>query len=307
MFTTATLIGWIPRRPRALRVMTGAALATLLLAPAASKAQAAFYDDTADGRLVDVQVQVDGMGTSPLYLAPGRFDRQYFQAFQGRNYSLVLRNNTGERVGVLLTVDGLNVISGSQSNLSHNEAMYVLDPWESATIRGWRTSLNSVRRFVFVDEERSYAERSGQANGDLGWIRVLSFREQRPWWEPRAQVRDDQKDGRGDLDGGAPEAQRKAPMTQDQPAPREGVQSAPSPSRNFADGQDSNPGTGWGEHRYDPVNRTEFAAAADPSDRITLRYEYVDGLRALGIRIGRHGRLWDRERGQLGFAQAPRW
>jgi hypothetical protein len=348
MFTTVTLIGWLraalewarvrlnaspfaaqtsfmqaldpcripapapiptPRRPRVMRVMAGAALAALLLAPGASKAQAAVFDATADGRLVDVQVQVDGRGTSPLYVAPGRFDRQYFQAFEGRNYSLVLRNNTGERVGVLVTVDGLNVISGNRSNLSRTESMYVLDPWESATIRGWRTSLNNVRRFVFVDEEHSYAERSGQANGDLGWIRVLAFNEQRPWWEPRAHVRDrdEERGGPEPLDGGAPELQRQPPTAKGQAAPREGVQSAPSPSRNFADGQDSNPGTGWGEHRYDPVNRTEFTAAAYPMDRITLRYEYASGLRALGIRIGGRERLWNRERGQLGFAQPPRW
>jgi len=334
MFTIATLIGWLrlglewtrvrlttspfavqtqaldpcrvpapapipmPRRPRVMRVMAGAALAALMLAPAA-KAQNVRFDDTADGRLVDVQVQVDGHGTSPLFMAPGKFDRQYFQAFEGRNYSLVLHNNSGERVGVLIAVDGLNVISGDRSSLSRNESMYVLDPWGSATIRGWRTSIDGVRRFVFVDEEQSYAERSGQANGDLGWIRVLAFREQHQWWEPRAQVRDQDEDSRRELDGD----RQQPPATKS--APREGI--APSPSRNFADDQHSNPGTGWGDQRYDPVNRTVFIAEAAPTDRITLRYEYEDGLRALGIRIGRHQRLWERERGQLGFAQAPRW
>jgi hypothetical protein len=130
---------------------------------------------------VDVQIQVDGR-VAPLYLAPGHFDRRYFQAFRGRNYSLVVRNNTGRRVGVLIAVDGLNVLNGEISNLSGQESMYVLDPYERAEIRGWRTSLDDVRRFVFVDEERSYAERSDKANGDMGWIRVLSFREQRTWW-----------------------------------------------------------------------------------------------------------------------------
>jgi hypothetical protein len=289
-----------PRRPRVMRVMAGMALAALMLAPAA-KAQSMRFDDTADGRLVDVQVQVDGRGTSPLFMAPGRFDRQYFQAFEGRNYSLVLHNNSGERVGVLIAVDGLNVISGDRSSLSRNESMYVLDPWGSATISGWRTSLDGVRRFVFVDEDQSYAERSGQANGDLGWIRVLAFREQHQWWEPRAQVRDQDEDSRRELDGG----RQQPPAAKGQAAPREGI--APTPSRNFADDEHSNPGTGWGDQRYDPVNRTVFTAEAYATDRITLRYEYADGLRALGIRIGRHERLWDRERGQLGFAQAPRW
>src|SRR5439155_442973 len=102
---------------------------------------------------------------------PSGSDRLYFQAFKGRNYSLVVRNNTGRRVGVLIAVDGLNVVTGERSSLSRNESMYVLDPNERAVIRGWRTSLDQVRRFVFVDEEHSYAERTDQANGDLGWIR----------------------------------------------------------------------------------------------------------------------------------------
>jgi hypothetical protein len=208
-------------------------------------------------------------------------------------------------------VDGLNVISGTRSSLSKNESMYVLDAWGSATIRGWRTSLSDVRRFVFVDEERSYAQRSGQANGDLGWIRVLAFREQRPFWEPRAQLRDerDRKDeGEETPYGGAPEAERRqAPEAKGQAEPREGTDQAPSPSRSYADEQNSNPGTGWGDHRYDPVNRTVFTAEAYPMDRITLRYEYASGLRALGIHVGDRNRVWERERGQLGFAQPPRW
>src|SRR6185369_16522851 len=143
------------------------------------------YNDTwVDGRLVDVQLRVDGV-EAPLFYAPGRFDRHYVQAFAGRNYSVVLKNNTGRRIAVLLAVDGLNVVNGEMSNLRSTEPMYVLGPWEQATIRGWRSSLDEVRRFVFVDERRSYAQRTGQANSDMGWIRVLAFREQLPWWQSR--------------------------------------------------------------------------------------------------------------------------
>ena len=125
------------------------------------------YNDTwVDGRLVDVQLRVDGV-EAPLFYAPGRFDRHYVQAFAGRNYSVVLKNNTGRRIAVLLAVDGLNVVNGEMSNLRSTEPMYVLGPWEQATIRGWRSSLDEVRKFVFVDERRSYAQRTGQANSDM--------------------------------------------------------------------------------------------------------------------------------------------
>jgi hypothetical protein len=299
----------VPRRPKALAAVMVAALATVATLPNVSLAQ--WYPDqesnnvdaTVDGRLVDVQVQVEGMGTVPLYTASGRFDRHYFQAFRGRNYSLVVRNNTNRRVGVLLAVDGLNAISGERSTLSRNESMYVLDPFESTVIRGWRTSLDHVRRFVFVDEQRSYAERTGQANGDMGWIRVLAFREQRPFWDVPGKIRSWDRGDEPVPYGEGNELQKGA-----KPEGLEGLDRAPAPTAKSFGSEPSNPGTGWGDPRRDPVSRTQFTAEAVPVDQIILRYEYASGLRALGIHFwnGR-GRTWERERGELGFAQPPGW
>lgn len=296
----------------------GAALA-LSVPASADYRTATFSRSQVDGRLVDVSVLVDG-ATTPLYQRSGAWDRNYFQAFRGRNYALQVTNNTGARVGVLIAVDGLNVVNGERSRLSRGEAMYVLDPWETATIRGWRTSLSDVRRFVFVDEERSYAERTGQANGDMGWIRVLAFREERPVWrvpDPPRIRRDHEPRGampeRDDL--APPTAQReKAGASEQAPAPTLGGEvmgdkRADLRSRDEARApmaQESSPGTGWGERRHDPVNEVEFRAERNAVDRINLRYEYESGLRALGI-VPKRDRVWDRERGELGFAKPPKW
>ena len=291
----------------------GLALATLAPTPAAASRDTRF-ETVADGRLVDVQVRVEGR-TQPLYFAPGRSDRHYFQAFRGRNYALVMRNNTGRRVGVLIAVDGLNVVTGQRSSLSRHESMYVLDPHEEAVIRGWRTSLRDIRKFVFVNEERSYAERTGQANGDLGWIRVLAFREQRPWWRDdlgkvREQSppfdRDERPYGAVPETEGAPDAPNGVDCS------RKSAPNATEDSRmraeRFDGAPESNPGTGWGERGSDPVRRTTFVAETHATDHIVLRYEYGKGLRALGITPWQgRDRLWDRERGELGFAQPPRW
>jgi hypothetical protein len=311
-------------RPR-LRAKVLAPLAALMLVALASGARAARFDDSADGRLVDVRVLVDGQ-SAPLYAGPGGWDRRYFQAYEGRNYSLAIHNRSGERVGVLIAVDGLNVVTGERSRLSHDESMYVLDPWERTVISGWRTSLRDVRRFVFVDERRSYAERTGQANGDLGWIRVLSFREvrpivmnERPWIGGGRDSREPTSDRAGELQGGRdqkaePQVERAAPAPP-QVAPTTPGQAGlgkteASKQRADAlrDAPESNPGTGWGERSWDPVQRTVFLAAARPTDHIILRYEYESGLRALGIFPRRH-RTWEREHGELGygFARPPKW
>jgi hypothetical protein len=254
-----------------------------------------------DGNLIDVQVKVEGK-SAPLYFRPGSWDRHYFEALKGRNYSVVIRNNSGRRVGVLLAVDGLNVVNGERTSLSRHEPMYVLDAYESAEIRGWRTSLDEVRRFVFVNEERSYAERTGQANGDLGWIRVLSFREVEPlgWFrgkETRERDLDDQRAGSDEAPGARNEAKARRDAVGESEMRAEGAMPmAP----------EANPGTGWGSRSNDRVERTEFRAAAQATDHLVLRYEYESGLRALGIHP-QGSRLWDREQGQLGFAKPPRW
>jgi hypothetical protein len=263
----------------------------------------------ADGRLVSVEVRVDGHW-APLYGSGRSDERLYFQAERRKNYELRIRNLSGRRIGVLISVDGLNVVNGLRSSLSNNEPMYVLDPWERTTIRGWRTSLQDVRRFVFVDEEKSYAERTGQGNGDMGWIRVLAFEEERryvrPWdgwyhdWDELAKRERDTKAKKQDSHAPSPEkgsadqnAQKGAPPTierQDESRVTE----------------ESFPGTGWGDRRRDPVQRTTFDPVYVAADHLILRYEYASGLADLGIPLD-WARLERRERGEPGFARAPGW
>ena len=269
----------------------------------------------AEGNLVDVQLRVDGE-PAPLYWQPGRHDRRYLQAFAGRNYSVVLRNNSGNRVAVLLAVDGLNVVNGEMSHLRSSEPMYILGPWEQATIRGWRSSLKEIRRFVFVDERRSYAERTGQANSDMGWIRVLSFREQLSWWEKNqrdwGKVKGMYDDGSGYRSTPAPQAapQARSQESLEEAAPNlEGKRQTLDGQKSYARGEESYPGTGWGDRSEDRVRRVQFNAERNATDRLIFRYEYASGLRALGIvpvRNDRRDRLHERD-GDLGFAKPPRW
>lgn len=241
-----------------------------------------------EGRLVDVQVRIEGEA-APLLLAPGREDRRYVQAFAGRRYAIVLRNTTDRRVAVVLSVDGLNVLNGERSALDPDESMYVLAPREVATIQGWRTSLDEVRRFTFVDERRSYAERTGQANDDMGWIRIASFRERQMWRETR-------REPFHWFNGGAPPVGDAAPPS---------AKGAPAPLARGEEG--SVPGTGWGERREDRVRSTTFLVDGDAVDRLVLRYEYASGLQALGVLPSSprwRDRLAERDHG---FARPPRW
>ena len=102
-------------------------------------------------------------------------NRAYLEAQKGENYSIRITNNSDERVGVVIAVDGRNIISGDKSYLKSHERMYVLRPYQSAEYSGWRTSKNRVNRFYFTDAGDSYAE-AWRDRSAMGVIAVAVFK-----------------------------------------------------------------------------------------------------------------------------------
>jgi hypothetical protein len=274
------------------------ALTTVILA-SPSSAHSSGLPET-PGALVALSVQVGGR-TAPLYPARDGSGRYYLQACEGAPYLIRLSNRSGERLGVVLTVDGLNVISGAPDQ--GRGRMYVLDPHGSATVRGWRTSLREVRRFTFVDEEVSYAARTGQSSSRMGWVEMSVYRERTRWTRPRPLA--------------------EAPVSRDRGRKSSGETRSPEPTTDAAEPEArptektegsfqarSYPGTGWGSPTHDRAVLVEFEPERSPSQRTTLRYEYLDALVALGVLPPVHAprdRLAERDRGEGGFAPPPLW
>jgi hypothetical protein len=263
-------------------------LALALLAGAVPGARA--------GSLVDVAVEVAGAPV-PLYDAVDGSGRLYFEAREGCAYALRLANRSHERLGTLVVVDGLNAISGEREEIGRGRPgrLYVLAPWTEVEVRGWRTSLDQVRQFTFVDERSSYSARAGKANARMGWIEIAVYRDRAPahvggWRRERP------------LSGAREDEDRDAPAAEGAARDRS------SENAKSARGESGYPGTGWGEAAWDPATEVRFEAAGPPAERTLLRYEYAPALRALGILPrpwwGRD-RLRERDRGQ-GFARPPR-
>jgi hypothetical protein len=258
------------------------------------------------GSLVDVSVEVAG-APAPLYHAVDGSGRYYFEARAGRTYTLRVANRTHERLGALVVVDGLNAISGEREVIAHDRPgrMYVLGAWETVEVRGWRTSLDQIRQFTFVDERASYAARSGKANNRMGWVEVAVYRERHP--VALAHPHRDGEYSAREHAGARDEADAA-------PAPSAKAERADGANRGVAGGVGGGraqgyPGTGWGQAAYDPAAVVRFEAADHPAERVTLRYEYASALRALGILPQPHwtrDRLRERDRGD-GFAKPPRW
>src|SRR5712671_4810275 len=84
--------------------------------------------------------------TENRYLPTYEFQgRTYVVGKPGNEYALTLRNQSGERVLAVSSVDGVNIVSGETA--SPSQTGYVLSPGQSAEIKGWRKSLSHTAAF----------------------------------------------------------------------------------------------------------------------------------------------------------------
>jgi hypothetical protein len=92
----------------------------------------------------------------------------------GQRYSIVLTNHTGHRFESVVTVDGLDVINGKPGTAENRG--YVLLPFATLEIEGFRQSANAVAAFRFASVSESYAAQTGSAR-NVGVIGVAFFGE----------------------------------------------------------------------------------------------------------------------------------
>lgn len=103
--------------------------------------------------------------------------RSYSPGTPGARYAIRLSNRTGERLLVVLSVDGINAITGDTA--AWGQSGYVLDPGETYDIAGWRKSDQQIAAFEFTSLGDSYAARTGRP-ANVGVIGAAVFREQVP-------------------------------------------------------------------------------------------------------------------------------
>lgn len=103
--------------------------------------------------------------------------RAYVAGKPGNEYQVVLRNRQREDVLAVVSVDGVNVVTGQTAHPS--QSGYVLGPRSALQIKGWRRSLSQTAAFYFTSLPDSYAARTGRPH-DVGVIGVALFRKKPP-------------------------------------------------------------------------------------------------------------------------------
>jgi hypothetical protein len=120
-----------------------------------------------------ITVSLVDPGGSPLRAA--RIDgRVVALGSDGDRYVVRIDNHSPVRIEAVATVDGLDVVDGSDGDL--NKRGYVIAPYDTLDIEGFRESEGSVRAFRFGTVSDSYAARRGK-DRNVGVVGVAVFRE----------------------------------------------------------------------------------------------------------------------------------
>lgn len=122
---------------------------------------------------VDLSIRVKGKDIAEL----GHEGRTYVEGREGTEYAVHLRNRNGYRVLVVLSIDGVNAITGQPVTDSPTERGYVLSAGESQTIHGFRLDDTAVANFRFAAADKGYASKEKGLAGTTGVIGVRVYKE----------------------------------------------------------------------------------------------------------------------------------
>ncbi len=205
------------------------------------------------GSLVDLTVYDRTEGRRlPVYWHEGR---AYVAGKPGNEYQLSARNRAREDLLAVLSVDGINAISGETAD--PGQSGYVLSPGRGLEVQGWRKSLSQTAAFYFTALPDSYAARTGRPD-NVGVIGAALFR-RKPAPQPLAEVAPSAPAQRKEASADAASSARGAPA-------------------------EAQLGTGHGRREASHAQYVTFErASAQPAETITLYYDSRANLVARGI------------------------
>jgi len=133
------------------------------------------------GGIADVTV-VDRTDGRPLHLNYHQ-GKAWVVGKPGNEYSVRIRNRLGEDVLGVVSVDGVNVVTGETATAQ--QSGYVVFSRGEVDVSGWRKNLGATAAFYFTALPDSYASRTGRPD-NVGVIGVALFKRKRH--EPPADI-----------------------------------------------------------------------------------------------------------------------
>jgi len=238
---------------------------------AAALAAATAIPAFAVGNLADIRVYDRAAGRElPVYMHEGK---AYVVGKPGNEYSVSVRNQSGEDLLAVMSVDGVNVLSGETA--TSRQGGYVISSWDSLDVKGWRKSLERTAAFYFTSLGDSYAARTGRPD-NVGVIGVALYQRQRTPPPPPIAFDKLEEAPRSKDSGGYGYRERldSAPAAADQ-----AKRAAPSTIQPGAP-----LGTGHGRQEESQARYVDFRRATSyPVETVTIYYDSYRNLVARGI------------------------
>ena len=233
------------------------------------------------GNLADVTVYDRAENrTLPVYHHNGR---HYVVGTPGNEYQIRVRNRTGAEVLTVVSVDGVNAVSGETA--SWDQTGYVLGRFQTYDVKGWRKSEQRVAAFFFTEHQNSYAARTGRPD-NVGVIGVAVFRK-KP--EPEARIDHYRPRRAAPSTGPREDTSLSFPGDAADAAGSGSARSAesaagPLAAPSQAPRKSTSLGTGHGRSESSHVTYTMFERATSaPEEVIAIHYDTHANLVAMGV------------------------
>lgn len=228
------------------------------------------------GQLAGVSIVNQSTGERlPIWRHQGN---NYVAGRPGDRYAVEITNKTGGRILSVLSVDGVNVLTGATA--SPQQSGYVLPARQPVEIKGWRKNMDEVAAFYFTQLPDSYAARTGRPD-NVGVIGVALFRE---YDEPAYQPAPVEPLYSRRAESAAPAAPMPGASASALPPIEASGNMAKSRSDMAEKSKDAKIGTGHGERIDSSVRNTDFRRASQqPEEIISIQYDTYAHLVARGI------------------------
>jgi hypothetical protein len=106
----------------------------------------------------------------------------YIEARNGTNYTVKIKNDNPYRVMTVVSVDGLDVVSGK--NAAETDTGYIINAYDSLEIKGYRINDDDCASFIFTSRGKSYVQNVKGDARNCGVIGLRAFREKPTYSSP---------------------------------------------------------------------------------------------------------------------------
>jgi hypothetical protein len=244
----------------------------------------------------NVHILVDG-NTVKEYTKDGK---TFIEAKHGSEYTIKIKNNTARRVLAVVSVDGINVVTGQVA--TPEDTGYVINGYGSLNLQGYRKDEEGGGRFKFTDKSSGYSKEVDGTGVNSGVIGVTIFPEK---YTIHDLIRDSQPrpfmpspikpwdDGRIVWFAGNTLGDSGTPIGSALYSTSCEVKSEPSVLRSCtasvnycataqAEAQPFDSATTWGSEFKQKIDYVEFERGTE-STKIDIYYATRDSLKTLGV------------------------